>query len=851
MIPRVFYIFILSLAMAVVTASAQSDFAAFDEGARLLSLGRYVEAQPVLQKAESELERQKPALRNKRQQLYGMMAQCCMEIGNYDKALTYFSRQESLFPSGSPALRSILLNKSDVMLLTGQYSRAESLLRSIRSDEVKQYVNLASALGRQERFDEAISVLDSAARRVFPTSPQAATIFQNKAFLLSSIGRNEEAISLYRSAQVIQRKANLPAFYQTEGNLALAEAYLVHNSEGIYDSVQRQALADSAISRISRAIAWQRDNLSPSHPDLSINLRKRAEILLMQGDKRAAAVAFKEYFSVEKHNIKANFLYMTEKQRTDYWASRRPLLAECFATGSADPAFLYDVAVFSKSVLLQSNLDVLRAVSSNRELKTIYDNILSLRKKAGESSQPAAIEETIEKEERRLMSRARQLGDFVSQLDASASAVAKALERTADRAVEIVRYYDGSARYAALILGKNRPSEFVPLFSEDSILQRPLHDNLHFVTLREALGSQRLSDKDRLYADTVLGKIVWGEIMKRVPRSGRVYFSPDGIFHLLAAEYLNFARPDCEIFRLSSTLRLARHNGQLGASPSLLLIGGVNYDGLPADTNATADADRSASRQLAADGLPPAVGGGYSFLRGSLAEVDSIAAASKIQHLLCKKLSGELCGEAKVKHLLPYFSQIHISTHGYSSSEAYVRVPLCFKDAATEDLSLSRSAILLSGANSLALQVDSNLTREDGVLSAREVSALDLRRARVVVLSACQSGLGRLDAEGVAGMPRGLKKAGAGAIVVSLWNVDDRATQLLMCRMYSLMSAGVGPRSALRKAQQYLRTVKSDMPTSTNGFNPATGASRRYNVRLQTDYNKPRYWAPFIIIDAI
>jgi len=116
---------------------------------------------------------------------------------------------------------------------------------------------------------------------------------------------------------------------------------------------------------------------------------------------------------------------------------------------------------------------------------------------------------------------------------------------------------------------------------------------------------------------------------------------------------------------------------------------------------------------------------------------------------------------------------------------------------------------------------------EDGILTAKELSRLDFRGLDLVVLSACQTGLGDITSEGVFGLQRGFKKAGAQTLLMSLWKVDDTATLLLMTEFYNKLINGNSKKQSLYKAQQYLRTYQ-------NGV-----------------YDKPEYWAAFIMLDGI
>ena len=93
--------------------------------------------------------------------------------------------------------------------------------------------------------------------------------------------------------------------------------------------------------------------------------------------------------------------------------------------------------------------------------------------------------------------------------------------------------------------------------------------------------------------------------------------------------------------------------------------------------------------------------------------------------------------------------------------------------------------------------------REDGILTAEEVQSLDLRGTELVVLSACETGLGQGDyGQGVMGLQRAFQAAGARAVVASLWRVDDAATTVLMEQFYTnLWSKKMPKLEALRQAQ--------------------------------------------------
>ncbi|MBQ1697515.1 MAG: CHAT domain-containing protein, partial [Bacteroidales bacterium] len=142
-----------------------------------------------------------------------------------------------------------------------------------------------------------------------------------------------------------------------------------------------------------------------------------------------------------------------------------------------------------------------------------------------------------------------------------------------------------------------------------------------------------------------------------------------------------------------------------------------------------------------------------------------------------------------------------------------------------EDRSLSCSGLLFAGVNST---LDPKRNKEipegldDGVLTAKEISRLDFKGLDLVVLSACQTGLGAVTGEGVFGLQRGFKKAGAQTIIMSLWKVFDESTQLLMTEFFKNLTAGQSKRAAFIAAQ---KTVREQYPD-------------------------PEHWAAFVMVDG-
>ncbi len=169
---------------------------------------------------------------------------------------------------------------------------------------------------------------------------------------------------------------------------------------------------------------------------------------------------------------------------------------------------------------------------------------------------------------------------------------------------------------------------------------------------------------------------------------------------------------------------------------------------------------------------------------------------------------------------------LHIATHGFFYPD-----PVASRKAGfglggetqvfkTSDDPMVRSGLLLAGADGPWTTGTSPENREDGILTAYEIKQMNLSNTELVVLSACQTGLGDIAGnEGVYGLQRAFKIAGAKYLVMSLWKVNDDATREMMADFYKQwLENGLEIPAAFRKAQQTMRAKYPTQPFLWAGF---------------------------------
>lgn len=769
------------------------------------------------------------------------MANCNRLEGNYREALESYRKIDG---EGLLDVRG-KLNMSNIYLTLGLYSDAVNLLEPLNTSigQDTRLINLASAYAYLGRGNEALQLLATANTDSMSLG-QRATLTANRGFIEMSLGLYKAAASsLSKALGMMTDGAGL---YIVMANMALAESGC--------------GQTDKALAHIDSCLAWQKRNLGETHPDYAISIRKRAEILLKAGLKTEASEWFKIYFGLMRNYVSRSFAFLTGKQRQDFWFSSGPLVTECYETEGADPSLLYDVALFSKCLLLQAERNIEAEARRDTATLRLYNSIAALRREAGRTNISALSRDSLhyraDRLEQQLMEMMAGYRSFNSNMRLTSDEIAQRLKRN-DTAIEFIRYGDRSSRrYAALTLDSSGKVSFVPLWTEDSLRNFRLSDGK---TLIEAVNSMRAADKNAIYTDAKLSSMIWSPLKPLLMKRGRIYFAPDGLLHLLAIENMADAMNSSDICRLSSTRELCQtYNNITGKA---LIMGGLSYDECNAagGTPGSTPPDRSAGSLLNELCLPPAAIGTYAYLPATAAEADTIAAMMAAESSIeAECIKGTQATETVFKQKAGACSIIHLATHGFCFADADRPEPLAFcRDSLREDDTMSRSGLVFAGANRMVQP--KYKAYDDGILLASETAEMRLDSTALIVMSACQTGLGPITPEGVYGLQRGLKKAGAGAIISSLWNVDDKATKLLMTRFYHHLLSGMPMSEAFAKAKAYLRSHAVQIEIETDEDDKSHGQTRRLGrwvwpkkkiKKTVYPYAKPQYWAAFILLNG-
>jgi CHAT domain-containing protein len=496
----------------------------------------------------------------------------------------------------------------------------------------------------------------------------------------------------------------------------------------------------------------------------------------------------------------------------------------------------YNIALQNKGLTLKSSTAVRQAILSSGDTILIneYDNWLTLKKKiANLNETDTTYKELVNQAnemERGLVKSSTIFSDFDKVRNLKWQDVQAGL-KPGEAAIEFVHFKSeidtaNPIIYAALIVKKDsKHPEMIRLCTEaelKEILGVFQGNNLSFVN--KVYGTRNKAEK-------TLYEKIWQPLEKQLEGIQNIYYSPSGLLHKVSFAAISkgdnvFLCDNYQLHQQSSTGKVALpSNVMYDTKDAYLLMGGVQYN-----TDKT-------KKEV------------WNYLPGTLNETDNIHSFLEKKKHNVNLFAANEANETNFKTQAQKANVLHISTHGFfypdpeqvreeAKKEEIHEENIIFRGTNDIDSSerssslyanwsfvinknpLMRSGLVLAGANDV-WQRNAMEEGEDGILTAQEVSNLDLRNTKLVVLSACETGLGDIKgSEGVYGLQRAFKMAGAEYLIMSLWQVPDKETAEFMELFY-----------------KNLVKVK-DIP-------------KAFNVTQQAMRKKydPYYWAAFFLIN--
>ena len=507
-----------------------------------------------------------------------------------------------------------------------------------------------------------------------------------------------------------------------------------------------------------------------------------AEVYFAKRDYDKAFTYFYEAYTIYEGELKNKFSFMTAAERENYWKFFSVvfdnLLAVALTVQNGEAlSGAYNSLLISKGLLLASELQLTNLIlnSGDKNLIAKFNTLKDLHRKISSlSNQEVAKRDSLtdlaRQYETDIVNLSSQYGDIINYIKVDVDQVREALGEN-DVAIEF--FYTGKT-FGALVMKKAFSSPELVILN--------------------------YTDYENPYTTTDMYNDIWKPLEKYFSEDGKIYFSPAGRLHTLAIEYAptdkkHIISDKYKFFRISSTRNLVLKRGETNEI-SAVLFGGVAYDAdlekMEEESQKYASADRAVKKSAGAELFAGGVNAIY--LKGTLKEVNNIKAFMDSSHVKNEIHTGTEATEECFKSLSGRgFTILHIATHGFY-----------LENSDLNDNSLLYSGLLMAGCNN----TDTPEGIDDGILTAQEISFMDMRKTDLVVLSACETGLGQVSSEGVFGLQRGFKKTGVNTIIMSLWPVNDYATQLLMTGFYKNLAGGMSKHDAFIASQKNLRGVK-------------------------------------------
>jgi CHAT domain-containing protein len=544
-------------------------------------------------------------------------------------------------------------------------------------------------------------------------------------------------------------------------------------------------------------------------------------------------------------HIRHNFAYMNDNAKAEFLNTFEDQYAELQSLNTTDSTqlltkILFENALIYKGVLLQNNQNFTQKLSQSKDLETQtrFKEWQTLRRQLeAESSNPLSIrrlnldslENIVAHLESELIKKA---GNKQEQTKAIQWKAIQSNLKHSEACIEFVHFNlirqgkpTDSTIYGAYIIRKTKQPQWEKkqldsVFNHNTSTEQ-LVATLYTRGIKPAQASSNTLSKD-------LYRLVWSPLDTFLKNITTVQYAPSGLLHRIAFDAIPLSKTAVladkyALTAISSSRQILTKKDapKLFAPIDAALFGAVNYD-KDNPTTQSPVAFRIPTPSLS--NLRSASNNIWQSLEGTRQELDSIEFLCNKNRIPATVLTGVQASESYFKNFgdpLPSPSIIHIASHGYFFSEEN-------KDDTTESIfalsknPLIRSGILLAGANRAWRGEHLETGQEDGILTAFEISQLNLSHTKLAVLSACETGLGDIRGnEGVYGLQRAFKMAGVQYLLVSLWKIPDTQTAELMTQFYKHLFIEKDIHTAFRKAQQYMRG----------------------------HYTNPFYWAGFVLIE--
>ncbi len=709
---------------------------------------------------------------------------------------------------------AIVLNNQAILYQSmGRYEAAVKLLQqalqiagkvevSKARNHLKFFSNLALLYQQMEKYPEAETIYRGLEAKLEKGKPEFANMLNNVA-ILAMLMKKEDRVE-----DMLKRSADI--YKNTLGENGPAYAKVISDLGNFYRYKGRYADAEPLLQKV---LQIREQSLGGTHP---LFVQSQEDMALLYWKKKDIPKAYGLYHeSMEKtiDFINKYFPPMSEAEKTKYWDLLAPrfqrfynFALEAALSNKNIISDLFEYRSATKGLLLSSTRKISEAILSggNQQLASDYANWIDHKEQLTayyayskeelkeQNVNLDSLESNVNRMEKKLSESSKDFANFYFTGKTKVSEIQKELK--ADEAlVEIIRlrnfdqvFTDG-CRYLGLVITKGNPEPQLVMLGNGNDLEGKFSK------------TYRVSIKNKINDEQSYAQY-WAPFETAVKGKKKIYVSLDGVFNQLSLYTLKKAGGDYLINQCDLIL--------LG-NPRDLIVNNNKSSG-------------SSSKKATLIGFPDYGKGVIVQLPGTKVEVDGINKLLQASGYQVSELTQRDATETNLKSA-KNVSILHIATHGYFLKDVErTSWPIGVHADNAKDNVLLRSGVMLTGASETDKTKAGLDSSNNGIMTAYEAMNLDLKGTRLVVLSVCESGVGEIKAgEGVYGLQRAFLVAGAEAIVMSLWKVDDAATQQLMNSFYANMMKMGDKQKAFKQAQQ----------------------------ELMAKFKEPVYWGAFVMME--
>lgn len=587
-----------------------------------------------------------------------------------------------------------------------------------------------------------------------------------------------------------------------------------HKTEVLY----RQKMYDDAYNTYIKCVQTCKDKYGETSGNYYQTLYTLASIDVERGNISEADSLFDISINYLLSNIKPLWKYSTPSQREMFWKETLNKLSgmaefsiKCGIDNSKLTETCYNALLFSKALLLETEKTVLDILTNEgtkedtdnyRQLMALNTRLQTLRcNYAYNKDEIDSLVVTQRNIEQQLTDKCLLYNDYNSFLDIDYQTVKNWLKKN-EVLIDFSDFQteDSLRQYAAYIIrGEQEYPLLVKCFNQeqlDSLLNGEANYNMYNYEFHKDCATH----------------LFWEPLSKYIERGTTIYYVPSGVIHEIAIESLPMADGTIlgqhyDFVRLSSAREIGKRQGSHPIQKTAILYGGLKY-------NLTSKVLEEESKVYDKSNLSWIYRSeygkeGFKDLNKTKEEIMNISKTLTNNGYMVRSYSG---GKGNAESFIAMSGKspsiLHIATHGfyYTPDEA---TKYDYLSGYTDAMSLS--GLVFSGGNAawLGKKVPSGVL--GGILTARDIANLNFKGTDLVMLSACKTAQGNVTAEGLYGLQRAFKKAGAGTLVLTLWNVRDRVAEEFATTFYrELMNQGSDKRSAFEATKATIRKKYKD-----------------------------------------